>query len=75
MVSVALAAASADPKAGQAVRTSGPEGAPWYGRALRWGQTNITERDPTRYDLTWWRPYWKRTQVQGVIINASAIAA
>jgi len=49
--------------------------APWYRRALRWGQTNITERDPARYDIAWWREYWKRTQVQGVIINAGGIVA
>src|SRR5438128_1055846 len=48
---------------------------PWYRRALRWGQTNITERDPMRYDVAWWRQYWKRTQVQGVIINAGGIVA
>ncbi len=27
--------------------TSGP----WYGRVRRWGQTNITEIDPVRYDI------------------------
>jgi hypothetical protein len=48
---------------------------PWYRRALRWGQTNITERDPARYDVAWWRQYWKHTQVQGVIINAGGIVA
>ena len=42
---------------------------------LRWGQTNITEIDPVRYDIAWWREYWKRTQVQGVIINAGGIVA
>ncbi|MCC6861057.1 MAG: hypothetical protein IT158_20990, partial [Bryobacterales bacterium] len=50
-------------------------GAPWYRRACRWGQTNITERDPVRYDIGWWRKYWKRTRVQGVIINAGGIVA
>jgi hypothetical protein len=45
-------------------------GEPWYRRAVRWGQTNITERDPLRYDIAWWRDYWKRTAIQGVIINA-----
>jgi hypothetical protein len=50
-------------------------GVPWYRRACRWGQTNITERDPVRYDIPWWREYWKRTQVQGVIINAGGIVA
>ena len=35
-------------------------------RTFRWGQTNITERDPVRYDIAWWRcEYWKRTEVQG----------
>ncbi len=48
---------------------------PWHRRALRWGQTNITETDPQRYDIAWWRQHWKRTQVQGVIINAGGIVA
>jgi hypothetical protein len=48
---------------------------PWFRRALRWGQTNITELDITRYDIPWWREYWKRTRVQGVIINAGGIVA
>jgi len=48
---------------------------PWYRRVYRWGQTNITERDPTRYDIPWWREYWKRTRVQGVIVNAGGIVA
>ena len=48
---------------------------PWYRRAYRWGQTNITEKDPIRYDIPWWREYWKRTEVQAVIINAGGIVA
>lgn len=51
------------------------EPGPWYRRAYRWGQTNITEIDPPRYDIAWWREYWKRTAVQGVIINAGGIVA
>jgi len=55
---------------------AGPDGVlPWYRRALRWGQTNITEIDPQRYDIAWWRQHWKRTQIQGVIINAGGIVA
>src|ERR1017187_6965313 len=50
-------------------------GLPWYRRALRWGQTNITEIDPQQYDIAWWRRHWKRTQIQGVIINAGGIVA
>src|SRR5271167_1125327 len=48
---------------------------PWYLRTYRWGQTNITEKDPEQYDIPWWREYWKRTEVQGVIINAGGIVA
>jgi hypothetical protein len=48
---------------------------PWYKRVTRWGQTNITEKDPAHYDIVWWRKYWKRTQTQGVIVNAGGIVA
>ncbi len=48
---------------------------PWYRRTYRWGQTNLTETDPIRYDAAWWREHWKRTRVQGVIINAGGIVA
>lgn len=48
---------------------------PWYRRTYRWGQTNINEKDPIRYDIRWWRDYWKRTQTQGVVINAGGIVA
>src|SRR5215510_14075197 len=66
-----LAATAADRKLSQSKTASSP----WYRRAYRWGQTNITEIDPTRYDIAWWRQHWKRTQVQGVIINAGGIVA
>jgi hypothetical protein len=48
---------------------------PWYKRITRWGQVNITEKDPDRYDIEWWRKYWKQTETQGVIINAGGIVA
>src|SRR6478609_3268014 len=48
---------------------------PWYRRTYRWGQTNLTEVDPRDCDVSWWRQYWKRTRVQGVIINAGGIVA
>jgi len=48
---------------------------PWYQRTFRWAQTNITEIDPLRYDLDWWRDYWRRTHVQGIIVNAGGIFA
>jgi hypothetical protein len=62
----------AAPATGQVARESS---VPWYRRVLRWGQTNITELDPTRYDIPWWQGYWKRTQVQGIIVNAGGIVA
>jgi len=72
----ALAATHAAPTASRAgAPPNAPADLPWYRRACRWGQTNITEIDPTRYDIPWWRSYWKRTQVQGVIINAGGIFA
>lgn len=48
---------------------------PWYRRTYRWGQTNITENDLPRYDIAFWREYWKKTEVQGVIVNAGGIVA
>jgi len=48
---------------------------PWYRRTYRWGQTNLTEIDPLRYDAAWWREHWRRTRVQGIIVNAGGIVA
>ncbi len=52
-----------------------PDEIPWYRRVTRWGQTNITEKDPANYDIEWWRNHWKETATQGVIINAGGIVA
>jgi hypothetical protein len=52
-----------------------PGEAPWYKRVTRWGQTNITERDPPNYDISRWRKQWKDTETGGVIINAGGIVA
>jgi len=52
-----------------------PAEVPWYKRITRWGQVNITEKDPAHYDIAWWRSYWKKTQTQGVIVNAGGIVA
>ena len=48
---------------------------PWYKTTLRWGQTNLVEIDPDRYDDKWWREHWRKTRVQGVIVNAGGIVA
>jgi len=47
----------------------------WFRTVTRWGQVNITEKDPQQYDISWWRQYWKRTETKGVIINAGGIVA
>jgi len=36
---------------------------------------NFERRCPARYDIDWWRGYWKRTQVQAVIISAGGLVA
>jgi hypothetical protein len=71
-LALSLTAAVPAPTDGQ---TRGGNARPWYSRTNRWGQTNITEIDPVQYDIAWWREYWKRTEVQGVIINAGGIVA
>ena len=48
---------------------------PWYKTTLRWGQTNLVECDPERYDAQWWREHWAGTRVQGIIVNAGGIVA
>jgi len=65
-----LLAASALHEAGAA-----QDSRPWYQRTLRWGQTNLTEVDPRRIDIDFWRAHWKRTRIQGVVINAGGIVA
>lgn len=48
---------------------------PWYRRVKRWGQTNLTEDDPARHNIDFWREQWKRTKIQGVIVNCGGIVA
>lgn len=48
---------------------------PWYRTTRRWGQTNLVEIDPDRYDDAWWRTYWRQTRIDGVIVNAGGIVA
>ena len=48
-------------------------GLPWYKTTYRWAQTNFTEIDPVQADLEFWRQQWRRTKIQGVIINCSGI--
>ena len=48
---------------------------PWYRRVKRWGQTNLTEDDPERNNIDFWREQWKRTRIEGVIVNCGGIVA
>ena len=52
-----------------------PKKRPWYSTVTRWGQINITEKDPGQYDIGWWRKFWKSTDTKGVIVNAGGIVA
>lgn len=56
-------------------RAESTAAAPWYRRCRRWGQTNINEEDPLHYDIDWWRGQWRRTRVQGIVVNAGGIVA
>ncbi len=48
---------------------------PWYRRVTRWGQINITEDNAANFDIEWWRKYWKRTETQGIVLNAGGVVA
>jgi len=50
-------------------------GVPWYKGVRRWGQTNLTEDDPIKCDLSFWRKQWKETRIQGVIVNCGGIVS
>jgi hypothetical protein len=75
LAATAVAVAPRSAMAADKPQNTQPESVPWFRRTLRWGQTNITEIDPERYDIGWWRQYWKRTETQGVIVNAGGIVA
>lgn len=57
------------------VNSRNAQGQPWYKWVYRWGQTNLTEDDPARGNIDFWRKQWKRTRVQGVIVNCGGIVA
>jgi hypothetical protein len=70
----ASSAAPAD-AAGEKAGALAADARPWHQRTLRWGQTNLTEIDPGRIDIGFWRSQWRSTRVQGVVVNAGGIAA
>jgi len=67
--------ASAEDRKGKDTLKETDEKLPWYRTLTRWGQVNISEKDPAHYDIAWWRKYWKRTGIQGIIVNAGGIVA
>ncbi|HEX3729316.1 MAG TPA: alpha-amylase family protein, partial [Opitutaceae bacterium] len=67
--------AAAEAEGSPPAAAGNPPREPWYRRTLRWGQTNINELDPTRYDIRWWREQWRRTRTQGIVVNAGGIVA
>lgn len=52
-----------------------PPNAPWYQKIRRWGQINLTEDDPQRDNLEFWKTQWKKTGVQGIIVNCDGIVS
>lgn len=48
---------------------------PWYKRAHRWCQCNLTEIDARDCDVNFWRAYWRKHDIQGTIINAGGTVA
>ena len=48
---------------------------PWYQKTFLWGQVNLTEDDPLKCDLSFWKDYWKKSSVEGVIINCGGIVS
>jgi hypothetical protein len=48
---------------------------PWYKRARRWCQVNLTENDGRDADVNFWRGFWKKNDIQGTIINAGGTVA
>jgi hypothetical protein len=48
---------------------------PWFQRVTRWGQINITEKDPAQYDIPWWKSFWRQTNTEGIVVNAGGIVA
>ncbi|HVX86844.1 MAG TPA: beta-galactosidase [Phycisphaerae bacterium] len=73
--SLAAGACATTPAPGARPAAAAAAGAeePWFRRAHRWGQINITEADVQNFDIDFWRRQWKRTRLDAVILNAGGI--
>jgi hypothetical protein len=61
--------------AAPAANAGGGTPEPWYRRATSWMLINMSELDPTRFDLPWWQEQWRRIQAKGIVVNAGGIVA
>jgi hypothetical protein len=48
---------------------------PWYKRTHRWCQTNLTENDGRDCDVNFWRFFWRKNFIEGIIVNAGGTVA
>ena len=74
-ISLIFIALSCGEQTGQRSGIKTGEDMPWYKTTYRWAQTNFTEDDPVKADLEFWRQQWRRTRIQGVIVNCGGIVA
>lgn len=51
------------------------ENQPWYQRARRWCQANLTEIDGRDCDVALWREFWRKNHIEGTIVNAGGTVA
>lgn len=48
---------------------------PWYTWAHRWCQCNLTEPDAVKWNTGFWKDFWKKNRIQGIIVNAGRTVA
>ena len=48
---------------------------PWYRKAHRWCQCNLTEIDGRDCDIHFWQEFWQKNAIEGIIVNAGGTVA